>query len=128
MSHQIPFKLNNFETYCQTLDRVGVDPGFLLYTNSHASNHKPVARLLHVEQLSAAETYIANASDEHFKRLVALGVFIDTEWERDTEHWSIISFSGWEVLHTAFNRLHVKSSEHLQQLTGISADDMMELN
>ena len=127
MHHQIPFQLENFEVHCSNLHRVGIDSGFVLYTNHHASNNKPVARLLTAADLVAAKTYLANPSDEAFMHLVARGVLLDTEWDRQTEHWQIISFEGWEVLHTAFNRLHVKSGQALQNLTGLSELDMVEV-
>ena len=126
MSQQFPFQLHNFEGYCNGLHRVGIDPGFIMYTNHHASNDQPVARLLSAGQLEAAKDYIASPSDETFKRLVEIGVLLDTEWDRGTEQWEIIAFEGWEVLHTAFNRLHAKSRKTMTELIGVSDLDFTQ--
>ncbi len=123
MSHLMPFQIKNFENYCKALERVGVDPGFIMYTNHHVSNHQPAARLVTSSQLPAAQAYIAAPSDETFKRVVEIGVLLDTEWDRQTERWMIISFEGWEVLHTAFSRLYAKSGYSLTELTGVSEAD-----
>ena len=127
MPHLLPFQLQNFEGYCNGLHRVGIDPGYVLYTNHHASNNHPAARLVSAEQLDAVRAYITSPSDDRFMRLVRLGVLLDTEWDRGTEHWEIISFEGWEVLHMAFNRLHAKSGQLLMELTGVSDIDFPEL-
>lgn len=121
-----PFPLQNFEGYCNGLHRVGIDPGYVMYTNQHASNGKPATRLISAEQLAAAQSYIANPGDEAFKRLVEIGALFDTEWDRRTERWEIISFEGWEVLHAAFSHLHVKAGQTLMELTGVSNLDFTE--
>lgn len=120
MSSIPPFPIENFVGYCNNLKRVGIDPGYVLYTNQHASNDKPAARLISSEQLEAARTYLDAPSDEAFMYLVRLGGLFDTEWDRNTSHWQIISFEGWEVLHKAFNHLHAKSGQALMELTGLS--------
>ncbi|MDD4913402.1 MAG: hypothetical protein PHW13_00015 [Methylococcales bacterium] len=122
MPHQLPFPIQNFEAYCSGLLRVGIDPGFVMYTNDHAGSHHPVARLLSRELLDHAHAYIASPSDEGFKRLVEGGVLLDTEWDRITNQWQIISFEGWEALHAAFNRLHGKSRQALTELGGVEPD------
>jgi hypothetical protein len=122
MTHLIPFPIQHFESYYSGLQRVGIDPGYMMYTNHHASSHQPVARLLSANQLELAQAYIALPSDEYFRHLVEAGVLLDTEWDRSTSHWQIISFEGWEVLHAAFNRLHIKSSQTLTELGGIEPD------
>ncbi|QWF71465.1 hypothetical protein KEF85_03005 [Methylomonas paludis] len=126
MSRQIPFQLENFSGHCDTLLRVGIDPGLVLYTNQHASNGKPAARLLADADRDIVQAYLNAPSDEVFKRLVAQGVFLDTEWDRNTSNWQIIDFAGWEVLHDAFSRLHAKSDKALQTLTGLSDRDIHE--
>lgn len=126
MTHFFPFPLQNFEGYCNGLHRVGIEPGYVMYTNHHASNGKPAARLISAEQLEAAQAYIANPVDETFMKLVAIGALFDTEWDRNTARWEIISFEGWEVLHMAFCHLHVKSGRTLMELTGISNLDFTE--
>jgi len=122
MSHLVPFPIQNFDAYCAGLERVGVQPGFVLYTNHHASNQQPAARLLSCEQLDAAQDYIVSPSDSAFKHMVEIGVLLDTEWDRETREWEIISFQGWEVLHTAFSRLYAKSRTSLTELTGVDLD------
>ncbi|MBS4051128.1 MAG: hypothetical protein KGZ69_07990 [Methylomonas sp.] len=120
MSSIPPFPIENFEGYCDNLKRVGIDPGYVMYTNQHAGNDKPAARLISREQLAAAQAYIAAPSDDTFAHLVKLGALLDTEWDRNTRRWEIISFEGWEVLHKAFNHLHTKSGQVLKELTGLS--------
>jgi len=127
MSHQIPFPLENFESYCQGLHRVGVDPGFVMYTNHHAGNHQPAARFLDTNHFKVAKNYINHPDDESFKQLVAAGVLLDTEWDRNTEHWLLIAFEGWEVLHAAFSRIYVKSGKTLQELTGVNGLNITEV-
>ncbi len=120
MSSTPPFPIENFEGYCDNLKRVGIDPGYVMYTNQHASNDKPAARMISGEQLEAARAYIASPSDDTFAHLVKSGGLFDTEWDRNTSRWEIISFEGWEVLHKAFNHLHSKSGQALMELTGLS--------
>lgn len=120
MSSAAPFPIENFEDYCNNLKRVGIDPGYAMYTNQHASNDKPAARLISGHQLEAARAYIESPSDEAFVQLVKLGALFDTEWDRNTRHWEIISFEGWDVLHKAFNHLYAKSGQALLELTGLS--------
>ena len=120
MPHKIRFPIENFAGYCAGLRRVGLDLGFVMYTNQHASNHYPAARLLPREHLQAAQAYAASPSDDGFRYLVNTGVLLDTEWDRRTERWQVISFEGWEVLHTAFSHLHTKSKQALLELTGVS--------
>ena len=127
MSHHFPFQIKNFEGLCNTLERVGVDPGFVLYTNQHASNEQPMTRLIYAHQLEAAENYLNSPTDEHFRQLVKLGVLFDNEWDRNTASWAIISFKGWEALHTAFCHLHSHNSQSLLELTGLSSDDFLEV-
>ncbi len=124
MPHQLRFPIENFAGYCTGIRRVGLDLGFVMYTNQHASNHNPAARLLPREHLQAAQAYAASPSDDGFRYLVGTGVLLDTEWDRHTENWQIISFEGWEVLHTAFNHLHAKSKQALLELTGVSDLDV----
>jgi hypothetical protein len=128
MSHQPQFPIENFNAYCAGLRRVGLDTGFVMYTNQHAANHLPAARLLTREHLQAAQNYLAAPSDEGFTYLVRTGVLLDTVWDRRTEHWQIIAFEGWEALHTAFNHLHAKSKQALLELTGVSDLDVTETN
>jgi len=125
MSTYLPFQLQHFESYCESLKRVGVDPGYVLYTNHHASNNKPAARLICGTCIQTAKTYIQTPSDEHFKQLVEAGVLYDTEWDRQTKHWEIISFEGWEILHKAFSHLHAKAAQSLTELTGVSDIEIM---
>lgn len=121
MSHHLaPFHIENFKGYCDGLNRVGIDQGFVLYTNHHASNNRPSARLLASKQLALAEAHIASPSEATFKRLVATGVLQDTEWDFETNSWQIIAFAGWETLHNAFAHLHHKSAEALEELVGVS--------
>jgi hypothetical protein len=120
MTHQIPFPLENFESYCKGLHRVGVVPNFVLYTNTYAGNHQPATRVLPAAHFDIAQNYIANPTDEGFRVLVAAGVFLDNEWDRKSEHWVIIAFEGWEVLHTAFSRLYARFDHTLRDLTGVA--------
>jgi len=120
MPNHLAFPLPAFEDLCENLRRVGVNPGYVMYTNHHASDNKPAARLVSAGHLNAAKTYIEISSDENFMHLVKAGVLFDTEWDRQTKHWKIISFEGWEVLHKAFGHLHSKASQSLTELTGIS--------
>lgn len=120
MSVLPPFQIDNFEAYCGTLKRVDVDLGWVMYTNQHASNGLPAARCITSHQCDAAQAYIRSPSDEAFIRLVKLGALLDTEWDRNTQDWMLISFEGWEALHRAFSHLHVKSCQALQELTGLS--------
>jgi hypothetical protein len=127
MTHALPFPIQNFEAYNKTLIRVGIDPGFVLYTNHHAGNHQAAARFFNEEQLPAVQRHLTEQSDETFKHLVEIGVLLDNEWDRTTPSWQIISFAGWEVLHTAFSRLHSKCRNALQELTGLSEVELFEL-
>lgn len=120
MSHLLPFQIENFKNFCDGLERVGIDPGYVLYTNQYAGNNLPAARLVSGEQVSLARDYIQAPNEELFKRLVASGVMFDTEWDFATRNWQIISFEGWEVLHLAFSHLHAKSSSMLTDLIGVS--------
>lgn len=120
MSSLVPFPLENFASYCDSLARVGIDPGYVLYTNRHASNNKPAARLVSTSQLAVVNAHIASPSDESFVQLVKAGVLFDNEWDRHTRQWELISFEGWEVLHKAFQHLHVKAGNTLSELTGLS--------
>lgn len=126
MPHLLPFQIQNFEGYYNGLQRMGVDPGYVLYTNCHASNEQPAARLISVDQLDAVQAYMVSPSDETFKRLVELGALLDTEWDRRTTQWEIISFAGWEVLHKAFSRLYINSEHALVELTGVSGFEFTE--
>ncbi len=120
LSQMFSFQLQNFEAYCHNLNRVGIDPGYVLYTNHHASNNRPAARLISGNHVELAKIYIHTPSDEGFKELVEVGVLYDTKWDRQTKHWEIITFEGWEVLHKAFSHLHAKASHSLTELTGVS--------
>lgn len=120
MPSLLPFQIENFESHCHGLKRVGIDPGFVMYTNHHASNGRPAARLISNDQLEAAQAYIDSPSDESFIRLVKLGALFDNEWDRKTGRWALIAFEGWEVLHKAFSHLHARSGQALQELTGLS--------
>ena len=120
MPSVLPFPINNFDAYCNGLKRVGIDPGYVMYTNHHASNGRPAARLISSEQLDAAQAYINTPTDELFVRLVKLGALFDTEWDRKTSRWELIAFEGWEVLHKAFSHLYVKSNQTMMELTGLS--------
>ena len=90
MSTYLPFQLQNFDGYCDSLKRVGIDPGYVMYTNHHASNSKPAARLISLEHLDLAKTYISNPSDEVFMQLVEAGALFDTEWDRKTKQRAIV--------------------------------------
>ena len=125
MSTYLPFQLQNFDGYCDSLNRVGINPGYVLYTNHHASGNKPAARLISADHIDMVKTYIQVPSDENFRQLVEVGVLYDTEWDRRTKHWAIISFEGWEVLHKAFSHLHAKASHSLTELTGVSDVEIM---
>lgn len=125
MSTYLPFQLQNFEGYCDSLKRVGINPGYVMYTNHHASHNKPAARLIPADHLDVAISYIREASDENFRRLVEASVLFDTEWDRQTKHWEIIAFEGWEVLHKAFSHLHAKASHSLTEMTGVSDSEFM---
>lgn len=120
MSALSPFQIENFEGYCYNLKRVGIDPGYVMYTNHHASNDRPAARVISSQQLETAKAYVDNPTDETFTQLVKLGALFDTEWDRRTHHWDIIAFEGWEVLHRAFTHLHAKSGHAMLELTGLS--------
>jgi len=122
MSQFLPFPIQNFEAHCEGLRRVGIDPGYVMYTNHHASHHLPVARLLTSSQLAVAQAYIASPSDESFRHLVEIGALFDTEWDRATSEWQIISFAGWEALHSAFSHLYAKSRHDLMEITGGDLD------
>ena len=126
MPQLLPFPIQNFEGYCNGLRRMGIDPGYVMYTSRHASNGQPAARLISVDQLEAAQAYLASPSDETFVRLVELGVLLDTEWDRRTNQWEIISFEGWEVLHKAFSHLYARSGQALMELTGVSDREFTE--
>ncbi|TAN68957.1 MAG: hypothetical protein EPN17_08305 [Methylobacter sp.] len=126
MPRQLSFQIKNFESYVNGLQRMGIDQGYVLYTNCHASNDKPVARLISADQLDAVQAYIASPSDEAFIRLVKLGALLDTDWDRRTSQWQVISFEGWEALHNAFSRLYTKSEQALVELTGVSDLDSRE--
>ena len=114
------FPIAHFETYCDSLARVGIDPGYVLYTNQHASNNRPAARMLSASQVSAARQHINSPSDESFVKLVQAGVLFDNEWDRNTRHWELIAFEGWEVLHKAFSHLQFRAGNALTDLTGLS--------
>lgn len=120
MSSLPPFPIDHFETYCDSLVRVGIDAGYVLYTNQHASNKKPAARLVSSRLLKAVREHIDSPSDESFVHLVKAGVLFDNEWDRNTRDWELIAFEGWEVLHKAFVHLHLKAGNALTDLTGLS--------
>lgn len=120
LPHQIQFQVYEFENYCNILNRIGIDPGYLMYTNHHASNDKPSARQISTEQLHAAKAYIDNPTDENFIQLVKLGVLFDNEWDRKTSKWMLISFDGWEVLHKAFTHLLMHCEQSEVEMTGVS--------
>ncbi|MFI3184589.1 MAG: hypothetical protein QX198_01245 [Methylococcaceae bacterium] len=126
MSHLLPFQIENFEGYCHGLHRMGIDPGYVLYTSHHASNNQPAARLISAVQLDAVQAYRATPSDETFMRLVEMGALLDTEWDRNTTRWEIISFEGWEALHKAFSRLHLHAGQALLELTGLPDLELTE--
>lgn len=121
MATYLPFQLQNFEGYCDSLKRVGIDPGYVMYTNHHASNNKPAARHIPADHINVARAYINAPSDETFRQLVEAGVLFDTEWDRRTKQWEIIAFEGWEVLHKALSLLHAKASSAYTELTGVSS-------
>lgn len=125
MSSYIPFQLHNFEAHCDSLKRVGINPGYVMYTNHHASDNKPAARQISANHLLDAIAYINDPSDDNFRRLVQSGVLFDTEWDHNTKHWQIIDFEGWEVLHKAFSHLQVKASKSLMEITGIPDVDFI---
>jgi hypothetical protein len=127
MSHNLPFQLQNFDAYLNELQRVGIEPGYVMYTNHHASNGQAATRLVSSDQIEAAETYINSPSDQTFIRLVALGVLFDTEWDRNTQHWELISFHGWEKLHNAFSHLLAKADKTLIELVGLSSLELTEI-
>ncbi|MGR8931438.1 MAG: hypothetical protein ACU836_12420 [Gammaproteobacteria bacterium] len=127
MPNHLAFPLRNFENQCANLKRVGIDPGYVMYTNHHAGNNRPAARLLSSEHLDAAIAYIDAPSDENFMALVKAGVLFDTEWDHLTKHWKIVSFEGWEVLHKAFSHLHFKATQAMTELTGISDTEFNDL-
>jgi len=120
MSSQAPFPIEQFKNYCDSLARVGIDPGYVLYTNQHASNNRPAARMVSSAQLAAVRRHLNSPGDESFVELVKAGVLFDNEWDRNTCHWELIAFEGWEVLHKAFLHLHVKAGNALTDLTGLS--------
>ncbi|OAI05418.1 hypothetical protein [Methylomonas methanica] len=118
MSHVLQFPLQNFDAYCNDLHKLNLNPGYLLYTNRHAGNDQPVARLIPPDQLEVALAHIDAPSDETFKQLVRVGALLDTEWDRKTENWVIVSFEGWEVLHKAFSRLNQRVEKSMMELIG----------
>lgn len=120
MHQHFPFPVQHFKNYCDGLQRVGIQPGYIMFTNHHASNHRPATRLLDESQLTLAETHINSPSEETFKQLVASGVLLDTEWDYQTSSWQIIAFNAWETLHNAFTHLYAKSSETLEELVGVT--------
>lgn len=120
MSHLKPFHIDNFKGYCDGLLRVGIDPGYVLYTNHHESNQRPATRLFAAEHLTIVEQHLANPSAESFKQLVAVGVLQDTSWDFQSTGWQIIAFSGWEVLHNAFGHLHHKAEQELEDSLGVA--------
>ena len=122
MPGHLPFQLRNFEAYCHSLHRVGIDPGYVMYTNTHASNHKPAARVISACHLEAAQAHISSPSDQTFMQLVQIGALFDNEWDRNTGRWHIIAFEGWEVLHLAFSHQHAKAAESFTDMTGGISD------
>ncbi len=127
MPRTLPFVIQHFEQYCNELQRMGIEPGYVMYTNHHAGNGEPATRLVLADQLEAAEAYISAPSDQTFMRLVAIGVLFDTEWDRNTRRWQIISFAGWEKLHHAFSQLLTKADQTLVELTGLSSLELNEI-
>jgi hypothetical protein len=127
MAHSLEFPLQNFENYCNELQRVGIEYGYVLYTNHHASNGRPATRLVPADQFDAVQNYLTSSSDETFTILVKMGVLFDTEWDRNTRHWVIISFDGWEKLHHAFERLLNKADEKLLTMTGLSSLELSNI-
>lgn len=126
MNNHLSFQFHNFEGYCQTLKRVGIDAGYVMYTNHHASNDKPAARLISGNDVELAKAYIGSPSDEIFRQLVEAGALFDTDWDRRTHHWELIAFEGWETLHKAFAHLQVKASQSLMELTGLSDREFID--
>ncbi|MBD9357441.1 hypothetical protein [Methylomonas albis] len=118
MSHVLQFPLQDFDAYCTDLHKLNLNPGYLMYTNQHAGNNQPAARLIPPSQLEAALAHINAPSDETFKHLVQLGALLDTEWDRKTDNWVIVSFEGWEVLHKAFCRLNLRVEKTMMELIG----------
>jgi hypothetical protein len=118
MSNMLQFPLQNFDAYCKDLHKLQLNPGYLMYTNRHAGNNEPAARLIPPNQLDAALAHIEAPCDETFMRLVALGVLLDTEWDRKTDNWVILSFDGWEVLHKGFSRLNQRVEKTMKELMG----------
>jgi len=118
MNHDLPFPLKNFDAYCRDLDKLRLNPGYVMFTNRHANNQQPAARLIAPEQLEAALAYINAPSDATFMEAVQLGVLLDTEWDRRTDQWVIVSFDGWEVLHRAFCRLNGRAEATMMALIG----------
>ncbi|WP_020482675.1 MULTISPECIES: hypothetical protein [unclassified Methylomonas] len=118
MSQMLQFPLQNFDAYCQDLHKLQLNPGYIMYANRHAGNDQPAARLIPPNQLEAALAHIDAPSDDTFKQLVRLGVLLDTEWDRSTENWVIVSFEGWEVLHKAFCRLNMRVEKSMMELIG----------
>lgn len=118
MNPILPFPLQGFDAYCSDLHKLSLDPGYVMYTNRHANNDQPAARLIAPDQLEVALVYINTPSDETFMRLVQLGILLDTEWDRRTGNWAIISFEGWEVLHKAFCRLNGRAEKSMMELIG----------
>lgn len=127
MSHALKFPIQNFDYYCDELQRLGIEPGFVLYTNHHASNGLAETRFVSANQLDAVETYLASPSDQTFIPLVKMGVLLDNEWDRNTRHWALISFNGWEKLHHAFERLLNKADQGLINLSGLSSLEVTEI-
>ncbi|ATG91447.1 hypothetical protein [Methylomonas koyamae] len=118
MGLTLPFPFYGFADYCNELKALGVDPGYVMYTDRHANNGQPSARLVPAEHLPAALAYIEAPSDATFIDLVQAGVLVDTEWERHTTGWLVVSFTGWEVLHKAFSRLNAKLDHAVLDMAG----------
>ncbi|MCQ8180486.1 hypothetical protein NP603_05155 [Methylomonas sp. SURF-1] len=118
MSMILPFPFYGFADYCNELKALGIDPGYVMYTDRHANNDQPSARLVAAEHLPAAQAYIEAPSDAAFVSLVQAGVLMDTEWERRTAGWLLVSFTGWEVLHKAFSRLNAKLDHSVLDMAG----------
>lgn len=118
MNHALQFPLQNFDAYCSDLHKLKLNPGYVMYTNRHAKNDQPAARLIPPDHLRAALAHIDAPSDETFMQLVRLGALLDNEWDRRTESWAIVSFEGWEVLHKAFCRLNGRVEKSMLELIG----------
>ncbi len=118
MNHVLQFPLQNFATYCNDLHKLNLDPGYVMYTNRHAGKDQPAARLISPNHLEAALAHIDAPSDETFMQLVRLGALLDTEWDRRTDNWALISFEGWDVLHNAFCRLNLRVEKSMLELIG----------